>query len=194
MTCLPFYLAGRVGLIMFLIIISAIFLPFQVQAITVTPNEEGVVVDGLEDGSRTIAILQGVATDPGVEGTLMDVEVVVPVNLSASRMTISLTNVAWVRCAIIVGDQTYAMVRSSQSGNVWMVGSVPKLDMGSYHCVLSAIPRKEGPIAFQVVTRGGKRSGVSSFTYPWPTISGSVQACLLSISMNNNLTFQKRLI
>ena len=55
MTCLPFYLAGRVGLIMFLIIISAIFLPFQVQAITVTPTDEGVVVDGLEDGSQTIS-------------------------------------------------------------------------------------------------------------------------------------------
>jgi hypothetical protein len=178
----------------FLIIVSSIFLPFQVQAITITSTEEGIIVEGLEDGSRTIAILQGVATDPGVEGTLMDAEVEVPVNLSVSRMTISLTNIAWVRCAVIVGDQTYAMVRSSQSGNVWMGGSIPKLDKGSYHCVLSVIPRKEGPIAFQVVTRGGKRSGVSSFTYPWPMISGSVQACLLSISMNNNLTFQKRLI
>jgi hypothetical protein len=64
---------------MFLIIISAIFLPFQVQTITVTPNEDGVIIDGLEDGSQIEAILQGVATDPGVEGTLMDAEIVVPV-------------------------------------------------------------------------------------------------------------------
>jgi hypothetical protein len=44
---------------MFLIIISAIFLPFQVQAITITPNEDGVIIDGIKDGSRTISDASG---------------------------------------------------------------------------------------------------------------------------------------
>jgi hypothetical protein len=164
-----------------------VIVPFPGRAIAIERMDGGIEIDGLSDHTKIETVLQGVANSSC--GELLDIELYNPVNLTASRMRMSLTNIEWVQGSILTKDSTFQIIRESSTGFLTINQQIPELKVGKYRCILSTVPKQDGLVTFQISSTGWKRSGPSSVVYQLPRVNGTLATCTISIAINGKLAY-----